>query len=124
MDFGILLIPIVLLLIYFIATIPTGILIRTSLSRILSKEQADAVNTAGLEKAGRYIGYLERILIITFILVDQWIAIGFLFTAKSIFRFEESKTGKAEYFLLGTLFSFTCGILLGILGKYILILAG
>ena len=119
MDFGILLLPIVLLLIYFIGTIPVGILIRTSLSKILSKEQADAVNTAGLEKAGRYIGYLERILIITFILVDQWIAIGFLVTAKSIFRFEESRTGKAEYFLLGTLFSFTCGILLGILAKFI-----
>ncbi len=120
MDFGILLLPIALLLVYFIGTIPTGILIRTSLSKILSKEQAVAVNTEGLEKAGRYIGYLERILIITFILADQWVAIGFLFTAKSIFRFEESKTGKAEYFLLGTLFSFTCGILLGILGNFVL----
>ncbi len=118
MNFYFLLVPIALILIYVIATVPTGALIRASLSRILSKEQADA--TTGLEKAGRYIGYLERILIITFILADQWVAIGFLFTAKSIFRFEESKTGKAEYFLLGTLFSFTGGILLGILGNFVL----
>ncbi len=118
MDFYFLFLPILLLIVYFIGTVPTGVLIRASLSKILSKEQADA--TTGLEKAGRYIGYLERILIITFILVDQWVAIGFLFTAKSIFRFEESKTGKAEYFLLGTLFSFTGGILLGIVGKFVL----
>jgi hypothetical protein len=69
-----------------------------------------------LEKAGRWIGYLERILILTFILVQDYTAIGFLVTAKSIFRFEATRQ-EGEYILLGTLLSFTVAILVGVLAN-------
>jgi hypothetical protein len=71
-----------------------------------------------LENAGAMIGYLERILILSFVLLDQWGAIGFLLTAKSILRFNDLKgdgqRSMSEYVLLGTLLSFTVSIALGL----------
>lgn len=72
----------------------------------------------GLPEAGKWIGYMERVLILTLILMHQFQAIGFLITAKSIFRFGEitGKRGRAEaeYVLIGSFISFTLSILLGI----------
>jgi len=44
---------------------------------------------AGLVEGGRIIGYAERLLIYVFVLADAPAAIGFLVTAKSLFRFGE-----------------------------------
>ncbi|MCP5109027.1 MAG: DUF3307 domain-containing protein [bacterium] len=72
----------------------------------------------GLEKAGLWLGRLERILILTFVLLDHYDAIGFLIAAKSIFRFSEIKSSKdrkeAEYILIGTMLSFVIAIFMGI----------
>jgi hypothetical protein len=68
--------------------------------------------------ASAWIGILERILILIFILSNQFAAIGFLIAAKSIFRFNDTREDgikKAEYFLLGTLISFTLAIVVGLL---------
>lgn len=71
-----------------------------------------------LKKAGTWIGYLERMLILTFVLLEQWEAIGFLLTAKSILRFNDIKGAEqrplSEYVLLGTLVSFTVSIAVGL----------
>ncbi|HKL32528.1 MAG TPA: DUF3307 domain-containing protein, partial [Tangfeifania sp.] len=70
-----------------------------------------------------WIGILERILILIFILAGQFTAIGFLIAAKSIFRFNDTREDgnkKAEYFLLGTLISFTLAIVIGLLIKYLI----
>lgn len=60
------------------------------------------------KNAGRYIGSLERLLILIFLLMNQYTAIGFVLTAKSLTRYhkivEEPDFG--EYYLLGTLLSF------------------
>ncbi len=70
---------------------------------------------SGLESAGAMIGYLERALIFTFMLMDAYMAIGLVLTAKSITRFEELKDRKfAEYFLIGTLSSMLFAILSGV----------
>ena len=65
------------------------------------------------------IGYLERTLVLIFILQGQWAAIGFLVTAKSVFRFSDLKIGQdrklTEYILIGTLLSFGIAILTGVL---------
>ena len=57
--------------------------------------------------AGALIGTIERFLCIIFISLGQFSAIGLVYTAKSIARFE--KIGKdhrfAEYYLIGTLYS-------------------
>lgn len=79
----------------------------------------------GLFNAGRWIGYMERMLILTFILVGQFEAVGFLLAAKSVFRYGDLKEAKdirmTEYVLIGTLCSFGIAILLGIGVKYLFI---
>ncbi|EIK51733.1 hypothetical protein YO5_07468 [Stutzerimonas stutzeri TS44] len=71
-----------------------------------------------LVNGGAFVGYLERGLILTFVLLDQWQAIGFLLTAKSVLRFNELKghnnRQRSEYVLLGTLLSFSLSIALGL----------
>ncbi len=75
----------------------------------------------GLEKAGLWIGILERTLIYIFVLSDNVMAIAFLITAKTIFRFGEikdhSRRKEAEYILIGTLFSFSLALLIAYLIK-------
>ncbi|EXF44568.1 hypothetical protein BAY1663_03037 [Pseudomonas sp. BAY1663] len=71
-----------------------------------------------LVNGGASVGYLERGLILTLVLLGQWQAIGFLLTAKSILRFNELKgrnnRQRSEYVLLGTLLSFTLSIAVGL----------
>lgn len=103
-----------LLLGYVLVLRPSSIVIGTVLSPWLA-----SVNTQGsLKSAGTLIGYLERALILTFVLQDQWEAIGFLLTAKSILRFSDIKgfgqRALSEYVLLGTLLSFSISIGVGL----------
>ena len=70
--------------------------------------------STSLPDAGKIIGYLERLLVLTFILASHWEAVGFLLAAKSVFRFgnlKESHDRKlTEYVLIGTLLSFGLAI--------------
>ncbi len=88
------------------------------------RSEIDGEATRGLQKAGLWIGCLERVLILTFILLNQFEAIGFLIAAKSIFRFGEIKNQEnrkeAEYILIGTMLSFTLAIVLGVFVKWVL----
>lgn len=85
----------------------------------------DSDQLTGLQNAGMWIGRIERFLILTFILMNQYSAIGFLIAAKSVFRFsgrlEDGRERKeAEYILIGTLLSFALSIGAGILVIYFL----
>ncbi|WP_296705752.1 DUF3307 domain-containing protein [Algoriphagus sp.] len=102
---------------YIIVTLPSGILIgylTLSWQEQLSKNKKDE----SLKDAGKWIGIIERILILTFILLNQWQPIGFLLAAKSVFRFGDLKKAKeqkkTEYILIGTLLSFTLAIFIGL----------
>lgn len=68
-------------------------------------------------KAGRKIGTIERFIMLLFLSRDQFVAIGFVLTAKSIARYDKiTKDEKfAEYYLLGTLVSTLCVIICRIL---------
>lgn len=57
--------------------------------------------------AGRFIGTLERIIMLIFLSIEQYSAIGLVLTAKSIARYDRISKDKdfAEYYLLGTLLS-------------------
>lgn len=57
--------------------------------------------------AGRLVGTIERIVMLIFISVNQYSAIGLVLTAKSIARYDRISKDKefAEYYLLGTLMS-------------------
>lgn len=58
-------------------------------------------------KAGAIIGFLERILIVYFMSIEQYSAIGLILTAKSIARYDKITKDQdfAEYYLIGTLAS-------------------
>ncbi|QUH27560.1 DUF3307 domain-containing protein [Vallitalea guaymasensis] len=70
------------------------------------------------QKIGIKIGIIERLLVIIFVAMGQYSAMGLILAVKSITRFEELKNKKkSEYYLLGTLLSFLFGILGGLLIK-------
>ena len=73
----------------------------------------------GLFYGGRIIGILERGLIFLFLLINQPSSIGFLITAKTIFRFGEIREAKnrdeVEYIIIGTLTSFFIATILSLL---------
>ena len=69
-----------------------------------------------LQNAGLYIGWLERFLVITALLLHSPASIGLILTAKSIARYPQFKSEHfAEYFLIGTLLSIAIAILGGII---------
>jgi hypothetical protein len=83
---------------------------------------ADApIITQSLKDAGRWIGMLERCIILACILAGRYEGVGILIAAKSILRFNDLKgehsQKQTEYVLIGTLLSFVTGILSGILLK-------
>ena len=67
--------------------------------------------------SGELIGWLERGLMLLFVVMSQYEAIGFLIAAKSILRFNEASSGseKSEYVLTGTLLSLATALALGII---------
>jgi len=71
----------------------------------------------GLPNAGKYIGWVERILILTFIVGGYETAVGFLLAAKALVRYPEIKEDTrghfAEYFLIGTLTSVGLALIAG-----------
>ncbi len=93
---------------------PTNILIKEVLDTFSIKKADNADKIEELEKAGRIIGNLERILTLLFVLLGKYEAIGFLIAAKSIIRFKDTSTAKTEYVLIGTLLSFGIAIIVGV----------
>ena len=98
-------------------TLPVSIIMKTIFSKWNISKFTEG--NESLKDAGKYIGILERVLVFVFVILNQWGAIGFLITAKSVFRFgdlRESKERKlTEYILIGTLISFGIAILTGLL---------
>jgi len=62
---------------------------------------------------GRFIGTIERIIMLIFLSIGQYSAIGLVLTAKSIARYDRISKEKdfAEYYLLGTLISTVTAII-------------
>lgn len=103
---------------YIFITFPVGILIGQ-----LTKKWSDKLpNNKGLADAGKWIGILERIIILTFLLLHQYAAIGLLITAKGLLRFndKESQEEKTEYVLIGSLLSICISLLTGMLVNHLL----
>jgi len=65
--------------------------------------------------AGALIGDIERWLILVFVLLQRYDAIGLLIAAKSIIRFGDKETTKTEYVLAGTLMSIFIAVLAGVI---------
>lgn len=93
-------------------TFPSAILI----GELTKKWRQDLPNTEALANVGRWIGIIERILILLLVLKNQYEAVGLLVAAKTIIRFSDnSRTEqKTEYLLIGTLISIGLAIMTGI----------
>src|SRR5690349_1462564 len=103
-------------------TSPTSVIIKTIISQ-WTPDTFYSVSTS-LPDAGKFIGYLERLLVLLFILFHHWEAVGFLLAAKSVFRFgnlKESHDRKlTEYVLIGTLLSFAIALVVSLVTSYLL----
>lgn len=88
-------------------TKPASVIIRSTISRWNPDPQGDSPDS--LEKAGTWIGILERLFVFLFVLSGQYSAVGFLLAAKSVFRFGDLREAHdrklTEYILIGTLLS-------------------
>lgn len=100
----------------------TGYIICTKPTNIFIKEVINAFDISvnnnmndDLPNAGKLIGIIERFLVLTFIILNQFDAVGFLIAAKSILRFKDDNTLKTEYVLIGTMLSFGIAIACGLL---------
>lgn len=105
---------------FLFLTYPSGYIIANS-TKIWSDQVINLPNNTGLANAGKYIGFVERIIICILVYQDQYEAIGLLIAGKSILRYnianEEIKT---EYLLVGTLISIFIAIVVGLLLKWLL----
>lgn len=99
------------------------------LIRALTRPLAKSINLELPEKggepmqnAGLYIGWLERFLLLTALLLQSPGTAGLILAAKAIARYPEFKSEHfAEYFLIGTLLSFSIAVLGGaILARVVL----
>ena len=104
---------------YLIVLKPTAVFIQNFFSGF-----ARTTDKKSLPLGGTYIGYLERVMIVSFILSGWMEGIGYLLAAKSVFRFGELRNNKelmhTEYILLGTFLSFTVAIIVGLLARHVL----
>ena len=102
---------------YFLVTTPYGYFIGLFTKRFQNSNN----NETKTDKNGFLIGIFERLIILTFIILGEYSAIGFLITGKSIIRFSaKNEDIKSEYVLLGTMISYGMTIITGIIVKYLL----
>ncbi len=97
-------------------TFPSAIIMSKLLENMSDQIELDHKS---LPNAGKYIGIIERLFVLIFIILGRWEAIGLLITAKSVFRFNDLKESNSrkltEYILIGTLLSFGLAVLTGLL---------
>lgn len=85
---------------------PANITIKQLLSTYKPNENTDKAQQND-RRTGAFIGSLERLIILIFLSMNQFSAIGLVLTAKSVARYNKIVEDKdfAEYYLLGTLLS-------------------
>jgi hypothetical protein len=97
-------------------TFPSAVIMEKLLERMSRQIELDHES---LSNAGKYIGIIERLFVLTFLVLGRWEAIGLLITAKSVFRFNDLKESNnrklTEYILIGTLLSFAIAMGTGLL---------
>ena len=105
---------------YLLVMKPASILLGLFIAKWTPKKK----EKDSLPNAGAWIGYLERVLILSFMLIGFMEGIGFLLAAKSIFRFGEltkaPEVKLTEYVMIGTLSSFSIAIIIGVVALKVL----
>jgi len=109
--------PLLVLVVYVGVIFGGGYIVR-SLTKPLTKQDMSILGetTNEMQNAGMYIGWLERFVVLTALVLQSPATVGLILTAKSIARYPEMKSVRfAEYFLIGTLLSMSLGIIGGII---------
>jgi uncharacterized protein DUF3307 len=115
--------PFYLLLAAYVGVIFGGSIVVQKVTRpFLSRIEGDLLALKpGLPRAGKYIGSMERFLVLTFVITGYNEAIGFLLAVKALARFPEIKEDQkgtfAEYFLVGTMTSVGLALVAGLIVK-------
>lgn len=106
--------PLLTVAVYLATVFGGGLLVKTITTPFFAKLDTDH---ASLPRAGQFIGWAERFLILTFVLNDAYEPIGYLVAAKTAARFPTIKdeVKVAEYYLIGTLMSLAVAALGGTL---------
>ncbi|WP_347331877.1 DUF3307 domain-containing protein [Marinimicrobium locisalis] len=114
--------PVLLVLLaYLVVLLPLSVVVSLGLAPWIKEIKQLESENESLTKAGAVIGYLERILILTFVLLDEYTAIGFVLALKTAFRFKDTDDRrKAEYMMMGTFLSFSLTIGIGLAVRYFL----
>ncbi len=102
-------------------TLPAAIFVKTAIAPWCPHQSAECKNDS-MQNAGMFIGILERLFVLIFIIAGRWEGIGFLIAAKSVFRFSDIKNNVdnklTEYFLIGTLLSIGIALFAGLMVLY------
>ncbi|MCJ0619759.1 hypothetical protein JZX76_09620 [Haloarcula hispanica] len=69
---------------------------------------------------GRAVGKVENILILTLTLLGAYTALGLVFTAKSIVRWQDISSGNTTYYLTGSIANVTYSLVFGVCLDYLL----
>ena len=105
------------LLIFYVIVIFVGAVILDLIMNLVDVDHFKEENT----KASRYIGIVERGLILTLVTFGSISSLGLILTAKSLARFNKmNKEDFAEYYLLGTLTSMSIALVGGLILRYLL----
>ena len=102
----------VIVLGYLICIKPANIFIRETL--VAGNIESISDTSTELKNAGKLIGILERLLVLTFVIIGKLEVVGFLIAAKSILRYKDTNTIKTEYVLIGTMLSFGIAMMIGL----------
>lgn len=94
-------------------TMPVSILI----GQLTKQWREKITDSESLANAGKWIGTIERTIILILILKNQYDAIGLLIAAKGIIRFNEKERPeiKTEYLVIGTLLSLIIAVITGLI---------
>jgi Protein of unknown function (DUF3307) len=109
--------PLIVSVVYVGVIFGGGYVIRF-LTKPLTKQDMGILGetTNEMQSAGMYIGWLERFVVLTALVLQSPATVGLILTAKSIARYPEMKSVRfAEYFLIGTLLSMSLGIIGGLI---------
>jgi hypothetical protein len=101
---------------FIFVTHPAAILIGQ-----LTRQWRDKLPEAeSLANAGKWIGIIERTIILTLVSLGQYAAIGLLVAAKGFIRYSEKDRPeiKTEYLVVGTLLSIGLALLTGLVVKH------
>lgn len=99
-------------------------MIKESLESKKEQLSVDVENVFITNNGGKWIGYIERIMIFTLYLLGQFTAIAAVMAIKTAFRFNDLKddndSQRSEYIMLGTFSSLFITILVAVLVKHFL----